>query len=134
MHHFSDIHFRIMLLLLIMCGLRFIWMEQMKTKRFAVLLACVLCTTIVVLLYGDPSVQPSIQNLVTETHSRFANWKTFQVKVSLFLKFKQNFNYFCVCGGFMCWHEMHLYLNCYAYIKIVTFIIIFNELFRTIYL
>lgn len=55
-------------------------MEQMKTKRFALLLACVLCTTIVVLLYGDPSVQPSIQNLVTETHSRFAKWKTFQVK------------------------------------------------------
>lgn len=55
-------------------------MEQMKTKRFALLLACVLCTTIVVLLYGDPSVQPSIQNLVSETHSRFSKWKTFQVK------------------------------------------------------
>ncbi|KFM78916.1 hypothetical protein X975_07045, partial [Stegodyphus mimosarum] len=53
-------------------------MEQMKTKRFVLLLACVLCTTVVVLLYGDPSVQPSIQNLVTETHTRIAHWKSFQ--------------------------------------------------------
>ncbi|XP_055928279.1 uncharacterized protein LOC129959464 [Argiope bruennichi] len=54
-------------------------MEQMKTKRFALLLACVLCTTIVVLLYGDPSVQPSLQNIVSETHSRLSNWKAAQV-------------------------------------------------------
>ncbi|GBL88895.1 hypothetical protein AVEN_158994-1 [Araneus ventricosus] len=54
-------------------------MEQMKTKRFALLLACVLCTTVVVLLYGDPSVQPSLQNIVSETHSRISNWKAAQV-------------------------------------------------------
>ncbi|GFR14354.1 uncharacterized protein TNCT_355731 [Trichonephila clavata] len=50
-------------------------MEQMKTKRFALLLACILCITVVFLLYGDPSVQPSIQSIVTETHSRISNWK-----------------------------------------------------------
>lgn len=60
-------------------------MEQMKTKRFALLLACVLCTTIVVLLYGDPSVQPSIQNLVTETHSRFTSWKSLHVQEVRFI-------------------------------------------------
>ncbi|GIY57334.1 uncharacterized protein CDAR_526121 [Caerostris darwini] len=55
-------------------------MEQMKTKRFALLLACILCTTVVVLLYGDPSVQPSLQTIVSETHSRISSWKASQVR------------------------------------------------------
>ncbi|XP_054708211.1 uncharacterized protein LOC129218052 [Uloborus diversus] len=59
-------------------------MEQMKTKRFALLLACVLCSTVLVLLFQDPSVQPSIQTLVTQTHTRIANWKTFQVNRNSF--------------------------------------------------
>ncbi|XP_015916333.1 uncharacterized protein [Parasteatoda tepidariorum] len=54
-------------------------MEQMKTKRFALFLACILCITILVLLYGDLPVQPSIQNLVSETQTRITDWKAFKI-------------------------------------------------------
>lgn len=49
----------------------------MKTKSFVVLLACILMTTVVVFLYGDP--KPSIHEIVSQTHKQFSHWKTLKV-------------------------------------------------------
>lgn len=52
-------------------------LQQMKTKSFVGLLACIIATSIIVCLYGDP--KPSIHEIVTETHRQLSQLKKLKV-------------------------------------------------------
>lgn len=45
----------------------------MRAKSFLVLVACIVVTSVLICLYGDP--KPALDGLVSETHRHFSNLK-----------------------------------------------------------